>query len=106
MDKDIINKTISAIINLNSLNNIVHDNKIENIYNKLFDKLNNTDKYNNKLINLWIDYLSDHIGKFNNIVKECENITNLIDSNELLNIPEREIEKIKLLCYLKKKDLF
>jgi hypothetical protein len=91
--KDQLDRTISAIVEMNTLNKSINNDEINNIYNKLFEKINNknTKKYEQKIILMWIDYLTDNIKNLNNIIYECQEFTsimeaNTVESNKILDI--------------------
>lgn len=81
--KQQLDRTISAIVEMNTLNKSINSDKINNIYKKLFEKINNknTKKYEEKIILMWIDYLTDNIKNLNNIIYECEEFTYIMESN-------------------------
>ncbi len=83
--KDQLDRTFSAIVQINTLNKSINSDQINNIYNKLFEKINNknTKNYQYKLIIMWIDYLTDNIENLNNIISECKEFTSTIQSNTM-----------------------
>ena len=83
--KDQLDRTISAIVEMNTLNKSINSDQINNIYNKLFEKINNknTKKYEYTLLLMWIDYLTDNIKNLNTIISECQEFTSIMESNTI-----------------------
>lgn len=69
-------KTLDACNNVNKINSILINEKLENIYKRLFILLNNTPSNKNLLLKIWIDYLNFSIKKFINTLNNCEYFLN------------------------------
>lgn len=106
---DISNNYIHTLIACNQivkLNNIIENNKIENIYKKLFNILNARENKNNLLGQIWINHLQEQLNDFLNTIQECENFVNNYDNiNKNSQINNKEISALYLLSIMKKKQL-
>ena len=106
---DISNNYIHTLIACNQiakLNNIIENNKIENIYKKLFNILNVRENKNNLLGQIWINHLQEQLNDFLNTIQECENFVKNYDNiNKNSQINNKEISALYFLSIMKKKQL-
>lgn len=106
---DICNNYIHTLIACNQitkLNNILENNRIENIYKKLFSILNALESKNNLLGQIWINHLQEQLNDFLNTIQECENfVKNYNNINKNYDMDSKEISALYFVSIMKKNQL-
>lgn len=96
---------LSACKQVDKINNIISNKKIENIYKNLFTLLNISKNDNNLLIKIWIEHLQQEINNILNILDECENfITNYNNTHTINKLDNKEIESLYILSLMKQNE--
>ena len=97
-------KNTFTIINLLNNNNFYNIDNISNLYKQLFYKINTTDTHKKLIFELWLNYITEHLNKTNNILNQCSEFLNQYDNsdNKINTLSNTEIDNIYKFLYIEK----
>ena len=97
---------LSCCSNINSINLIKDNSKLEYIYKNLFKLLNNSNSNNDLIYKLWIDHLNNCIKDLEHAIENCEKfLENIHDDNSITKYTNIQIETLYNLSIMKKYNL-